>query len=207
MGLSNYIEGNPKDEVVDVLGFLSYEMVRVLCEKGLAVKRDYELARIAQGDDRGGRNEEPHSSSPGKRKRRSNVFDNSDDNYDGSDAWKRPKPIGPFSEPISGPSNLSQNGTNLTQSFTDVAFEAIGDTAAQSASDKSRDPGKEIDGFNTLKKTDPQPPSASLKSRTPLKVADVENAYSLMQSGRVKAKMTALRNFTGAFVRTKVSLI
>jgi len=207
VGLSNYIEGNPKDEVVDVLGFLSYEMVRVLCEKGLAVKRDYELARIAQGDDGGGRNEEPHSSSPGKRKRRSNVFDNSDDNYDGSDAWKRPKPIGPFSEPISGPSKLSQNGANLTKSFTDDAFEAIGDTAAKSAFDKSQDPGKEIDGSNTVKKTDPQPPSASVKSRTPLKVADVENAYSLMQSGRVKAKMTALRNFTGAFVRTKVSLI
>ncbi|PLW22426.1 hypothetical protein PCANC_05242 [Puccinia coronata f. sp. avenae] len=208
VGLSNYIEGNPKDEVVDVLGFLSYEMVRVLCEKGLAVKRDYELARIAQGDDRGGRTEGSHGGSPGKkRKRRSNGMDNSDDNYDGSDAWKRPKPIGPFSEPISGPSKLLQSGSNMTKSFTDDAFEAIEDTIKSSFDKPSESAGKETGGSSSVKKTDLQPSSGPVKSRTPLKVSDVENAYSLMQSGRVKAKMTALRNFTGGFVRTKVSLI
>ncbi|EFP75901.2 uncharacterized protein PGTG_01232 [Puccinia graminis f. sp. tritici CRL 75-36-700-3] len=207
VGLSNYIEGNPKDEVVDVLGFLSYEMVRVLCEKGLAVKRDYELARIAQGDDGGVRNEDAHSSSPNKRKRRSNGTDNSDEHYDGSEAWKRPKPIGPFSEPISGPSKQSQNAPNLTKSFTDDPFEVIEDPTTKSQIDKPQESGKEVEGSSTARKTDPQPPAVSVDNRTPLKVADVENAYSLMQSGRVKAKMTALRNFTGAFVRTKVSLI
>jgi transcription initiation protein SPT3 len=29
-----FMEGNPNDEVIDVLGFLSYEMVRTLCERG-----------------------------------------------------------------------------------------------------------------------------------------------------------------------------
>ncbi|OAV88425.1 hypothetical protein PTTG_04071 [Puccinia triticina 1-1 BBBD Race 1] len=207
VGLSNYIEGNPKDEVVDVLGFLSYEMVRVLCEKGLAVKREYALARIAQGEDGAARNEETHSGSPNKRKRRANAIDLSDDNYDGSEAWKRPKPIGPFSEPVSGPFKLSQNGNNLTKSFTDDAFELVEDPTSKSALDKPQESGNATEGSSMVKKTEPQHPPAPVENRTPLKVTDVENAYSLMQSGRVKAKMTALRNFTGGFVRTKVSLI
>ncbi|KAI9630709.1 hypothetical protein KEM48_013678 [Puccinia striiformis f. sp. tritici PST-130] len=216
VGLSNYIEGNPKDEVVDVLGFLSYEMVRVLCEKGLAVKRDYELARIAHDDeDHGGvfngESHHQHSSgsniSPVKRKkRRSNGNENADDaNYDGSDAWKRPKPTGPFSAPISGPSKPNPN--HLTKSLIDDPFESIDDSSTNIKSSTIDKPQASVKDPIERSKQPPPPPSTHVDNRTPLKVNEVENAYSLMQSGRVKAKMTALRNFTGAFVRTKVSLI
>ncbi|MBW0487510.1 hypothetical protein O181_027225 [Austropuccinia psidii MF-1] len=199
VGLSNYIEGNPKDEVVDVLGFLSYEMVRVLCEKGLAVKRDFELARIAQGDDDAQMQDKTHCS-PNKRKRRANVIDNADDNYDGSEAWKRPRPLGPFSGPVISTSKLSSSFTP-GKSFTD---EPLG-LAESSTSNKAP---YEVEKDHQSDKEEPvKQLEASPETRTPLQVSDVESAYSFMQSGRVKAKMSALRNFTGAFVRTKVSLI
>lgn len=203
VGLSHYIEGNPKDEVVEVLGFLSYEMVRVLCEKGLAVKRDYELARIAQGHDGTDRKEEIHHNSPNKRKRRK---DHSRDHYDGSEAWKRPKPVGPFSGPINGPGKSFTSYATTSKSFADETFEVNDDSATQVNGDKPAEPGTEEDESSQQAK-DPIAPPVVVDNRTPLQVADIENAYSLMQSGRVKAKMTALRNFTGAFVRNKVSLI
>ncbi|POW01397.1 hypothetical protein PSTT_12468, partial [Puccinia striiformis] len=206
VGLSNYIEGNPKDEVVDVLGFLSYEMVRVLCEKGLAVKRDYELARIAHDDeDHGGVSTANHIINIVV-VRRSNGNENADDaNYDGSDAWKRPKPTGPFSAPISGPSKPNPN--HLTKSLIDDPFESIDDSSTNIKSSTIDKPQASVKDPIERSKQPPPPPSTHVDNRTPLKVNEVENAYSLMQSGRVKAKMTALRNFTGAFVRTKVSLI
>ena len=40
-----YIEGNANDEVMDVLGFLSYEMVRSLCEAGSLNKRTLAASR------------------------------------------------------------------------------------------------------------------------------------------------------------------
>ncbi|KAK4705001.1 transcription initiation protein SPT3, partial [Phenoliferia sp. Uapishka_3] len=39
INLGIYMDGNPHDEVMDVLGFLAYELVRSLCEAGSSYKR------------------------------------------------------------------------------------------------------------------------------------------------------------------------
>lgn len=189
VGLSNYIEGNPKDEVVDVLGFLSYEMVRSLCERGLAVKRDYELARMARGQD--SKPKQDIHTSPSKKKRRANGTDGHDDDYDGSEAYKRPKPSGPFSGPSTPQPHLPSSLTPSRTSFLEDPF-GITDESTGKVAEKETEGGKV---------SVPEP------TRSPLTVADVEDAYSMMQMGRVKTKTSALRNFTGGFVRNKVSLI
>lgn len=177
---------------MDVLGFLSYEMVRALCERGLAVKRDYELARLAQGQNTKPK-QEIHSS-PSKKKRRFNASDGHNDDYDGSEAYKRPKPSGPFSGPIMSQPGASSH-TPTRASFMDDAF-GMGEGSSAKEGEKEGE-----------RQVQPEPPPAPEPVRSPLRVADVEDAYSMMQMGRVKTKTSALRNFTGAFVRHKVCLI
>ncbi|KAK4053079.1 Transcription initiation protein spt3 [Microbotryomycetes sp. JL201] len=45
LNLSQAIDGALVDDVVDILGFLAYEMVRALCEAGLANRRRIDLAK------------------------------------------------------------------------------------------------------------------------------------------------------------------
>ncbi|EGG04562.1 uncharacterized protein MELLADRAFT_88588 [Melampsora larici-populina 98AG31] len=169
VGLSNCIESNPTDEVVDILGFRSYKMLRSLCERGLAVKHDYKLARMA----------------------RVNGTDGHDDDYDGSEDFKRPKPSGPFSVPSTPQPNLPSFLTLSRTSFLEDPF-GITDKSAGKVTEK------EIEGGKVFV---PEP------TRSPLRIAGVEDAYLMMRMGRVKTKTSALRNFTGGFVRNKVSLI
>lgn len=179
---------------MDVLGFLSYEMVRALCERGLAVKRDYESARLARGQD--SKPEPDVHSSPSKRKRRANPLDGLDDDYDGSEAYKRSKPIGPFSGP-STPAGALASSSCLTPSRTSFLEDPFGISEVGAGAQPAEEPVKEA----------AVEPAVIEPVRSPLRVADVEDAYSMMQMRRVKTKTSALRNFTGAFVRNKVSLI
>ncbi|CAH7686913.1 transcription initiation factor IID, 18kD subunit-domain-containing protein [Phakopsora pachyrhizi] len=209
VGLSNYIEGSPKDEVVDVLGFLSYEMVRSLCERGLSVKQDYELARVDKDYETNPTDEMIHSS-PSKRKRRSNNHESRDDLYDGSEAYKRPKPIGPFSSSTKNDLSNTSSMSCFTPSRTSFGDDNILNlNKAPSKETDDRQSEKREAQSNDSKPQEPKNknPSKDEPNRSPLKVSEVEDAYALMQMGRVKSKMSAMRNFTGTFVRTKVSLI
>lgn len=38
----SYLESKVKDEIIDILGFLAYEIVSVLTERGLAIKKEWE---------------------------------------------------------------------------------------------------------------------------------------------------------------------
>lgn len=197
MGLANYLEGTPKDEVLDVLGFLACEMVRSLCERGLAVKHGYEAAKAAQDDlgptDSKRSNADADSPERGgglgggqMKKRKRTTEEESDDEDDGSAAFRRTAPTGLFTAPA------RMNATAISSSSSTCNTPG-GSTRPTAEGEGATEKEKE--------KTTPVP------ERTPLSVVDVEDAYSAMQTGRAKMRMSGMRNFSGGLVRPKVNVI
>lgn len=224
VGLANYLEGTPKDEVLDVLGFLACEMVRSLCERGLAVKDGYEAAKAAAKEDLSTRSdaggpsgtkrqrEEGESpdktgsnagSSEKKKKKKPSDEDESDEEDDGSAAFRRPPPVGLFTAPARMVTLSSSSSAANTPGRPPIDADPSASTADAAAPSTTTEPAN---GTTTTEQKTPQrktPPP----ERTPLSVMDVEDAYSGMQLGRAKLRISGMRNFSGGLVRTKVNVI
>lgn len=68
LNLGAHIDMRPNDEILEILGFIAWEMVSRLTKTALLVKKDYELIESQKGEDRGD-----------KEKKKSRLFGGTED--------------------------------------------------------------------------------------------------------------------------------
>ncbi|KEI37571.1 uncharacterized protein L969DRAFT_89521 [Mixia osmundae IAM 14324] len=177
IGYNTYVEGNPNDEVIDILGFLSYELVRAVCEQASQVHERSAALRIGlagqvktklRSDSMESR--KSRSMSVGARRKRARSDSHSPD-VDFARALPLP-PAGPFA-----PSDAA----TYTPSGEDTL-----DTSTTAAA---------------------QPSGATKRPARYMIPNDVETAYAEMQRSSASKRSSGLLNFRGGLVRNKLALL
>jgi len=181
VNFSAFMEGNPNDEVMDVLGFLAYEMVRSLCEGGYEYQRSLESKRaIAEASERASNDQAPS----GKRRKRIGDGDSTERKKARVASPSLPEPAGLFS-----------GARTADNEEEDVLSEG-----------RSRPPSPP-----PPLAIPEQPKSALFEDpkteNVPLIVGDIEGAFMSMQRDKAMMRLSGMRNWRGGLVRTRVGLI
>lgn len=231
VGLANFLDGTPKDEVLDVLGFLACEVVRSLCERGLAVKSAYEASKaLAEAAAAAAAAPVDEDGAPtGKTRQRAASDSSPERTSQTSDSGaKRRKRDGANTGPTNTPGTTLLSLDDVDESdedddgsaafmrpppaglFTAPISRPTGSSAAPSAaaSPKPHDAGEPPTANGQAAAEDEGHKDERGKkdvkpAKMPLTVMDVEDAYAGMQTGRARMKMSGVRNFGGGLVRIK----
>lgn len=214
VNFSAYLDVGPNDDIVDILGFLSFEMVRTLCVKSLEVRDRMEKSGTA-GSNAGGQGgpQRRNTSKPAMGntggsgigvKRKSVSQDNGDMAGAGSGSGDQvtlsPEGIqlviSPEKADIPLPSQPPPTSTTGTGT--------IGPTPTK------RSKTTEISPSSSAKKADP--PSVSLfapppSARQPLLPSHVLEAFAQIQREQVGGRVGGMRNFRGGVMRGRLALV
>lgn len=213
-----YMEGNANDEVMDVLGFLSYEMVRSLCEAGSLNKRTLAASRAvaavtALKEELKKEELKSNSAAKGKGREKKRAADDAaeaegekDDpmstpaettsssrtTREGSQAAKKGRKGDPNAPPRSPPRHLLEPTSLFSE--PPMGFLPSGMTT----------PGGQlvtIAGAGNMSAMDGAPEKESLG------VQDVNGGYVAMQQGQASLKSSGMRNWRGGLKRVRVGFI
>lgn len=172
-----YLDVRPNDDIIDILGFLAFEMVRSLCVTALDVRARHEqpIQRVASGS---GSNSNP-----------SNVNSN-------STPINTSKPSGPGS-PIKRKLTIDNSPNKRRQiDHPSSTSPETTETALPRRSQPTPGPRVPIPLFAA-------PPSA----RQPLTQAHVLEAYAQIQRQQAASRVGGMRNFRGSITKGRMALV
>ncbi|GAA5868321.1 hypothetical protein JCM1840_005636 [Sporobolomyces johnsonii] len=197
--------GGPTDEVMDVLGFLSYETVRALCAAGITNRREMEVRRKrreeaerrmkegkkrkSEGDGEAEDREGETEGVEGKEKGRQATSPTKRAKQDSSSSSSPTTAVSPSSSPRSPPSKTLAIPTSLFSAPISeplVPTPALPSTATFGTSGSSTAPA--------------EPPLY-------LEVQDVAQGFLAVQQGQASLKASGMRNWRGGLMRLSNRLV
>ncbi|GAA5909536.1 hypothetical protein JCM5296_006065 [Sporobolomyces johnsonii] len=197
--------GGPTDEVMDVLGFLSYETVRALCAAGITNRREMEVRRKrreeaerrvregkkrkSEGDGEAEDREGEAEGVEGKEKGREATSPSKRAKPDSSSSSSPTTAISPSSSPRSPPSKTLTIPTSL---FSAPISEPLAPTPAL--------PSTATFGASGSSTAPAEPPLY-------LEVQDVAQGFLAVQQGQASLKASGMRNWRGGLMRLSNRLV
>ncbi|PWZ02907.1 TFIID-18kDa-domain-containing protein [Testicularia cyperi] len=183
-----YLDVKPNDDIIDILGFLAFEVVRELCVGAVAIKKSLEEKESVRTATRVQDQNSTSAASSTKRK----ATDTADES---SDPAKRAR-----SDTLDG--NLANTTTTTTAANANTDPAPTTDPNSQLGTDTKQHPSNESD--NDLCTLFTLPPTVE----TPLRPSHIHEAFAKLQRGRA-ALTTGIRGSggPGGLRRTRVFVI